>query len=486
MQGARATISKDGPRDSANRPAGRSGLGKSADTSPKSSARPLPGTAICMALVALAMLLGGGGTSNPQNEMILQVLTALLVIPLVASRGLQVGLGPTHRAAWLLAGLVLLLPTLQLIPLPPSVWHALPGRMIEVQSLAVVQADQRWMPLSMAPARTFASLLAMICPVLVLLQISRLSIKGRNWICVTILTIGVMSLLLGVLQLSHTGGWDWSLYQQFSKGFLVGFQGNRNAEADVLLIVMLALGVLVTARIADKQHHALTWVGLAIGLLAFAVGLFLTGSRTGISLGFLALIFLAAMLWPTLRNPKAAFRWLAAAVGISIAAGALLSQLQSVQKVIARFSFANEARWDLWEDTWHAIQQVWPYGSGIGTIVPMLEAAERLEVVDTTRPVRAHNDWLEWVLEGGLPGIIILTVIILVIGVLVVRALIATARSDASPVRRAQVIFACAILLIESFHGIVDYPTRAMSLAVLIAVAVGFLLDAAATQHSSQ
>ena len=439
-----------------------------------------------MAMVGLAIGLGGGGTVNPQNEMILQFLTALIMIPLVASSNWQRGLGAIPGVAWLFGILVLLLPILQLIPLPPSLWHDLPGRAVEVQSLAAVQAERMWMPLSMAPARTFASLLAATCAVLLMLQVSRLSLRGRNWLCSTIVAGGLLSLVLGVLQLSHTGGWDWSLYAQFSKGFLVGFQANRNAEVDFLLIALLALGVLATVRLADGRNHVLTWFGLVIGILAFVVGIFMTGSRTGIAILMPALLILAVMLWPAVTNRKRALRWIGGFAAALVLSAVFLLQLPSVQKVIARFYMTKEARWDLWADTWYAMGQVWPFGSGIGTIVPMLEAAERLDVVDPGRPVRAHNDWLEWSMETGLPGLVVLGLIITVVGILVAKALIGANRSGLRPGRRAQVIFACGVMLITALHAIFDYPLRSMSLAALVAVAAAFLFEPAAVQPSKQ
>lgn len=458
--------------------------GKPSDKLPAVRTRPLPGTGLCMAVVALSLILGGGGTVNPQTEMVLQVLTGLIMIPLFAGTDWQRGLGPIQKPALLLGGLVLLVPVSQLIPLPPSLWHSLPGRSVEVQSLALIQADKSWMPLTMAPARTFASLLAMICPVLLMLQISRLSMRGRNWLYWAIVAVASLSLALGVLQLSHTGGLEWSLYSQFSKGFLVGFQANRNAEADVLLAAMLATGVLATSRLGDGRNHVMTWIGLILALLAILVGLFMTGSRTGIALSTIALGFVGAMLWPVLRNRSAVIYGSLVSAGILVISGGLLLQLQSVQKIIGRFSLAREARWDLWADTWFALGQVWPYGSGIGTIVPMLEAAERLEVVDMTRPVRAHNDWLEWMLEAGLPGIVVLGLIILLVGYLSVRAIMAATRAGATPTRRAQVLFAIGFLLIEALHAVVDYPMRSMSLAALAAVAVAMLLEPAASQRN--
>jgi len=445
---------------------------------------PLRGTAICIALVALAMTFGGGGTSNPQNEMILQFLTAVLVIPLVASRHWQSGLGPINPSAWLLAGLCLLMPVLHLIPLPPSIWQSLPGRAIEVQSLATAQAGQRWMPLTMAPARTFASLLAMICPVLLMLQVSRLSIHGRNWICATIVLIAILSMLLGALQLSHTGGWTWSLYTDFSEGFLVGFQANRNAEADILLIAALAYGVLLTTRLAGPKPSAANWAALVLGIAAFLVAVFMTGSRTGIALVLPTLIVLSVMLWPLLRLKRSFVFAVCGALAIVLVSGALLAELHAVQKVVSRFTLKGELRWEIWADTNFAIKQVWPYGSGIGTIRPMLEAAERLEEVTERYPVRAHNDWLEWTMEAGVPGLIVLGAVAFVLFAMIVRA-IAPARVNGSDrARMAQILFAIGAFVIVALHSVVDYPLRCMSVAALAAVAAAFLIKPPALQQN--
>lgn len=458
-------------------------LSRHAERHASASKRPLPGTVLCMLMVLFAVVFGGGGTVNPQTEMILQVLTALLAAPLVASKKWQVGIGPVHQGAWLLALLVIVIPVVQLVPLPPSIWQGLPGRSIEAQALAAAGADGRWMPLTMAPSRTFASLLAISSPLLVLLSASRLSLRGRNWLTGAIVLGAALSLVLGVLQLSQTGGWTWSIYSEYSEGFLVGFQANRNAEADILQISLLGMGVLGAIRLSDGRHHVLTWSIVGLAMVIFVIGIIMTGSRTGIALLLPSLLALGLMLWPTLRDRARAARWLAGgAVAASLSAAALL-QLPSVQKIVSRFSISTEARWDLWADTWYATKQVWPWGSGIGTIVPMLEAAERLDVVDTTRPVRAHNDWLEWILEAGLPGTVVLGLIIAIIGWFAVRALIAANRNDALPARRAQVIFGCSVLLIEGAHAIVDYPMRSMSLAALTAIAVAFLLEPTAVQQ---
>lgn len=482
MSSARAAFPTRKTRSTQN----RSDSGHSMSTLPTLRTRPLPGTVLCMVLVALPLVLGGGGTSNPQTEMVLEVLTALVVIALTVAPEWQDGLSKINRAAWLLAGLVLLIPIVQLIPLPPTTWQSLPGRAIEAQSLAAAQAEHRWMPLSMAPARTFASLLAMISAVFIVLQVSRLSIDGRNWICGTIVLIGVLSLILGALQLSHTGGADWSLYDEFSKGYLVGFQANRNAEADVLLIVTLAVGTLIAVRGGPGRSKFSRAVLLSVGTLPFLVSVFMTGSRTGIALVGVVVLILAVMFWPIFKPGRRALVALLAILGGVAAFSALLAQLPAVNKTIARFAFTREARWGLWADTIYAARQVWPFGSGMGTIVPMLEAAERLDEVDPTRPVRTHNDWLELILESGLLGLVILVVLSAITLVMVYRAVKRSTGPSGDAAYRAQTLFAGGVLLVIGLHSVVDYPLRSMALAALTAVAVAFLIAPAALQQNQR
>lgn len=478
------------PASQANHPAGYSGVSdrrphRRKASSPSARFLPSRGALICMAIVVCAMVLGGGGTTNPQTETVLQILTAMLLITPVAATDWRDGLGRVPNSMWLVSGLVLVMPVVQLIPLPPSVWHTLPGRQIELSSMGLVGGADSWMPISMAPARTFASFLAMLSAVLVMLQVSRLSLEDRNWVCATIALVAGASLVLGVLQLSRTAGLDWSLYSEFSHGYLVGFQANRNAQADVLLIAMLAIGVLAVTRLTDDRPHPVTWAGFAIGLAAFGFGVLTTGSRTGIAITPIVLIVLVAILWPLVRSMRHVRVWAGALIVCVCGIAMMATQFASVRRVIGRFSVLHDGRTDLWADTSFAIKQVWPVGSGIGTIVPMLEAAERLEVVDPTRPVRAHNDWLEWTLESGLPGLVVLGCIAVVIGILAFRALAARSGNNAAVIRRAQTFLALGALAVIGLHGIVDYPLRSMSLAALTAISAALLTTPAAPRQNT-
>ncbi|MDK4806703.1 MAG: O-antigen ligase family protein [Novosphingobium aromaticivorans] len=449
----------------------------------------MPGEIVAMLAIGSAMALGGGGTSNPLTETILQPLLALLVaLPLALPR-LRTGLAPVSRTCLVLAALVLVVPILQLIPLPPAVWQALPGRDAEMASLGLIDAQNAWMPWTMAPARTFIALLAMVGPVLILLLVAGLGTTGRTWLCVTIAGMGLASMVLGVLQLSHAEGLTWSLYPYYNNGKLDGFQANHNAQADILGIALMAFAVGCTALYQISRRPVLVWSLAATGLAMAMAALFLTGSRTGIALIPVPVAVFAAILMPTVRGvigrarPRLIAALVAAATLVMAVSGIALLRLPSVGAVLARFARLEDSRADIWTDTLHAIGRVWPFGGGIGSFPVLFNAAERLEVVTPVQAGRAHSDWLEWTLEAGLPGLLVLATFLGLVGLLAWRALrpreerhAGARRRGEAQLTRAHTLFACGTLLLLGLHALDDFPIRAMALASLGAVAIGLLL----------
>ncbi|MCA1661539.1 MAG: O-antigen ligase family protein [Novosphingobium sp.] len=254
---------------------------------------------------------------------------------------------------------------------------------------------------------------------------------------------------------------------------LTGFHANRNAQADLLLIGLLALAAIVAALPREtRRNYAVPAAAIAAVLLGATI---LTASRAGIAL--LAVGLAGAAIWQARRMTARAGRrriaaWGAAAfAGFAVLAWAAAGN-RAIERVAQRFAEGEQARPELWRDTLFAIQQYWPFGSGIGTFVPVFHAAERLEVVDPSVPNRAHNDFLELALEAGLPGI----VLALALAGTVVWRLVARWRNAASPDERAQVGFAAAVLALLAAHSLVDYPLRSMALASVAGVVTGMIL----------
>ena len=128
-------------------------------------------------LLALSIVLGGGGSPAPLLEVALQCCATLAAAAwLFANRD---GLGRVPARAWWLAGLIALLPALQLIPLPPALWQGLPGRADQRAALDLVAAGDSWRALTLSPPRTVASLLAALAAGLSLVMAASLGERGR-------------------------------------------------------------------------------------------------------------------------------------------------------------------------------------------------------------------------------------------------------------------------------------------------------------------
>jgi O-antigen ligase len=421
---------------------------------------------------AFALLTGGGGSPAPTSELILQLGAACAAIAWLFLGTSQTNLRPP-RAAWLLAALLLAVPLLQLVPLPPTVWQSLPGRPPEIEALRLIGAQDAWMPWSMTPSATLASLLALVPPVLALLMAASLNADDRNWVLAAIAAMTLASVLLGTLQLAAGASGAWRLYGAENSGYLNGFQANRNAQADVLLIGMLATAALTTT-LRKSGFGAAGPTGAGLVLLT-AIACLLTGSRVGIVMlpfALLAAVLIWDMALPHWRRMIAAASSLLAAVAI---AAFMLRDNAVLARVARRFGQERDFRLELWRDTRDAIDAHWPVGSGMGSFRPVFMASERLDTVDPTMPVRAHNDYLEFLLEAGLAGLVVLA---LSIGTIMFLLVGAWQLRDGR--NRAQVLFAGATLTIVALHSFFDYPLRSMALAHVAAIVAGFLAIAAA------
>ncbi len=441
-----------------------------------------PRSALALMLVAGALLLGGGGSPSPIPEMLLQGLTCAGVAGwIVTGRNGQPEAHPLRSPAWRIAALLLALPALQLVPLPPAVWHALPGRDAESAALGLIGQAQTWRPWSVLPARSLAALLAMVPPAVLLVMTARLSDRGRNALVAAIALAGYLTLIVGAAQMSGSAASPLRFYIP-DQPYLLGFQANHNSAADVLLIAMVAVAASAQAW-AQARGQALAAgpflaaVGGASAMLV--LGIFLTASRMGVMLVPVAVLAQMVILrrWITFDRglfirPGIAIAALAAAALIG-AAWVFLAGNTIIARVLTRFDFSGEFRPEIWKDALFVAHQYWPFGSGMGTFMPVFMAAERLEVLDPLVANRAHNDFLELAIEGGAPALIALALI-------AVQLVVSLWRGRQVPGGPAgpQTGFALAALLLIGLHSLVDYPLRSMALACVAAVAAGIIVSA--------
>src|SRR5271167_1046940 len=87
---------------------------------------------LCAFTVTCSVVLGGGTRPGFLSDGILQFASLpLLLVSLWRLVGMRSGTsakGRPFRLELLFCGAIVLVPLLQLVPLPPSIWTALPGR----------------------------------------------------------------------------------------------------------------------------------------------------------------------------------------------------------------------------------------------------------------------------------------------------------------------------------------------------------------------
>jgi len=440
-----------------------------------------PYPVVAAVFVVCAIVLGGGGSPNPGTEVLLQLLFVALALVWLWLPSRQ-GATPMPRSAsfWLICALVLALPLIQLVPLPPAVWTGLSGNEDRAAALALVGREKAWQPLTHSSPRTLAALLAIVPALFAFFAAASLDARGRLWVVGAIAAMAVAASLLGALQVSLGPGAAPYLYAQ-NGATLTGFQANRNATADVLLIGIAASAALFVPSLArtrtagalltNRRAAAVVLAG-TIAVLFFAI--LLTASRMGIALVPLAFAGVWLILLPALPD-RHLLRFVPAVAALAavpvVAAAALQLGNTALGKVAERFVFADDSRRELWRDAWFAVTQAWPFGIGVGGAQPALIAAERLEVLDHGLPNRVHNDYLELALEGGLPALV------LIVATASVLLVVAWRTWHRRPEERHLTALGLVILLVVALHSFADYPLRSMALACLAGTGAGLLIS---------
>ena len=154
-------------------------------------------------VLAASLLFGGGSVSRAIPE-----LLSLPLLALALPRALPI-LKRSPSALALSAGAIAL-PCIQLIPLPPGLWSALPGRDIVAQILTSADAPLSWRPISLIPSETWRALLSSLPAVAMFLATLNLDRDARRLLLLLALAIGVASALLAMLQV--LGGSDSGLF----------------------------------------------------------------------------------------------------------------------------------------------------------------------------------------------------------------------------------------------------------------------------------
>ena len=444
---------------------------------------------VAVFFLAAVFLMGGGARADIQS---LVILRPLVVICLgVALWGVTKEQLAAMRVPLLLGAMLPLLMILQLIPLPPAVWTILPGRDLFAQAAVLTGIEQPWRPISLVPYRTWNSLFACLVPLTALLLIARLSREQRFTLLPVLIGLGLVSGLLGLAQAVGSPEARLYFYEITNNGSAVGLFANRNHQAALLacLFPMLAVYASIDEQSPERWRlKALLWAGAALFILPL---LLVTGSRAGLVLGLIALLA-AALLYRRPRHYVPRRRWRHRFnVRYAVGAGAILllggitavfSRAKAIERLLMKDE-TEELRIQLLEPIWKMIQTYFPFGIGFGAFPDIFKVHEPFHLLATAYVNHAHNDLLEFVLEGGLPAAIILFV-----GVMVWVVGVARLRAAEGDIGRS-VLFGrlgAAIIIILAAASIVDYPLRVPSISVVFVIAMIWMAFGARSSISHQ
>jgi O-antigen ligase len=415
------------------------------------------------------MLLGGASQGNALS---------LAAAELISLPALILGLWTTAKArdgrlTWplVLLAAAILVPCLQLIPLPASLWTRLPARAGVTEVLRAAGLPLRAMPVSLTPELTLHGVLALIPAAAVFLTTWRLQPRARLILARAIVAIALASLMMGLLQIAGGPESPLRFYSQTNVDSAVGFFSNRDHFADFLACA-IPLGLAAFAGPAGRVGPG-TWVRVAAPLALtpiLVMGVAITASRAGVILLVIALAGGFALAPPRARGPRLGLG-LFAAVGLVILVAIALGRIPA----LGRFAEGGaDLRFTAAPTVLTAVRAYWPVGSGVGSFIPIYQTFQPTRLVDPTIFNHAHDDFLEAALESGLAAVLILLGFLVWFAGRCRAAWAKPAAPGANALARAGSLVIGMILI----HSTVDYPLRTVAMTTLFAFACALLVPA--------
>jgi O-antigen ligase len=416
------------------------------------------------ALLILALAIGGAGENFPILQMLLGI-GALAVAAIFAWSHRTERLPQLSRWALGLLCAVLLVPLIQLVPLPPPLWHALPGREVVAEidhslGLAI------WRPLTLDVEGTVRAFVNLVPAAIVFLGCLYLRTDERAKLLLLIAGFALLNAVLGIAQLASGGA--MTPFPSAHIGYPLGLFVNRNHNAVFLLLSM----PIIAALAAQQAQRSSSRVAYVVGSLAILtiIAIVTVATTSRMALALLPLAFGGSLLLLFFR--QSLLRLAVPSTLVLGAIAAIISWVGGFNRNLARFSSLHDARFDYWDDVSWALGHYGIAGTGVGTFIPVYQTAESLSGVSPAILNHAHNDFIELVLEGGLPAIALLCIFFGILAVAAVNLVRKRYGLDRALVSLAAAI---AIVLVLIF-SLVDYPLRMPAISCTFAVLCACLM----------
>jgi O-antigen ligase len=425
-----------------------------------------------MFAVAIALLCGGAtlpGEGEFANAVVR--LTSLVLALVVLLRLLS---GSEFRPEWrwplgLLAA-TMLLPLVQLIPLPPAIWLHLPGRGEVAVLFETAGMPAPWHPLGLNPEGSLNGFLALIPAAALFIAGLLLDSRARWGVVLVAVVVALAGTVLGLAQVADGPDSELRIYATTNASAAVGFFSNRNHQASLQLAAMplCAVALLAWGRSGPGRSILALCLGGALFAL-LAVATVQSESRAGVVL-FLPVVGACALLLVRRRLPRLRLRVVLGAVAILALFVAVVGVILLRTNPDVMASLSADARIRALPVVAAEAFRHLPFGSGLGTFDAIYRTREAVETLSNAYLNHAHNDYIEILLETGLAGAVLIGLFLAWFGRLAVEAWRGT--GPASDLACAATVVIATLLL----HSLVDYPLRTGALSGLFGFACALLL----------
>ncbi|MEO0981645.1 MAG: O-antigen ligase family protein [Pseudomonadota bacterium] len=416
---------------------------------------------VIAALLAAGLVLGGAGQDVEVRHGALQLL-ALGALAWAVFRRPRESMLREARFGFALAAAFAVAATAQLVPLPPELWTALPGRAPATESFKLLDQPAPWAPLSMTPDETLAGVLHVIPALAVFAVIVRSDRRATNAVALAVPSLAIVSAVWGGAQLAGGRESIAYLYDPASVGYPAGAFANVNHQGTLLLAALPFLAALAHPARVDAPIRF--GQGPALAALYTALVLALIATRS--LFAYVMIVPVVAACLAISKPPRrggAIMTW-TLIVG-SVAAVAAFSA-PMIDELGASAADNTATRLDVLEISGAMLKAVWPWGAGLGVYEALYPLHEPPGPPSKYFVNAAHNDYLQVLIELGAAG-----------GLLVAGCLVWTGRliwrawAYGDPLQRA----ASIALGVIALHSAVDYPLRTPAIAMLAAACLAVL-----------
>jgi len=372
------------------------------------------------------------------------------------------------RSEWLCLLAILVLPALQLLPIPGLTAASLPGQSDYYLALQVAQSQLSAATISVLSRDTWHALLVLFVPLSVFMLVRITGTVVLSRLVYLLFFVAAFEAALGLSQFGTSPSKVWYLGMEYTHfGSAVGTYTSRNNFVGLMyLSLMLALALYMatlgrhrSTYVFNTWNERLRYFASAEGHRAFVFGalclllllaVIFSRSRAGIAVTMLGLL-LSSLVFARRIGGNNVYGLTGSVVTVVFA----LSVVIGLGPVLNRFSAhdaVSDERWGIYQGALEAIVQYFPLGSGLGTFQHTYPAFQSLTHASYTIN-RVHNSFLEWLYTGGL----LAAVLVLVLTLVYLRKWFVVWRRGAWGKFRYLQVGAGIGILLMLLHELVDY-----------------------------